>query len=250
MGIQDQQIFAAREFKKSDDRPGNYKATGGHGGILGEVKYSIVTIWYKPNYKHASTSEVNINRIPEKLEFLNRVGDSGKTSIRVKNADGTLRSEVIPRVSIVKHGNYMQEDETQDPDQEVDIMARIRKASAEQDDPDENRPKLHGFVLEGMSPYAEGTRAQMKALEMAALSGMPVARVGRSDPGGRVVTDEQDLFIEGSNLDTNKARLLLIASMLKLGRLPKARDPRKPTAVEREAVIEKIKDFQEIFETH
>jgi hypothetical protein len=64
------------------------------------------------------------------------------------------------------------------------------------------------------------------------------------------MTDEGDLFIEGSNLDANKARLLLIASMLKLGRLPKARDPREPTAAEREAVVEKIREFQEIFETH
>jgi uncharacterized protein YjbI with pentapeptide repeats len=35
VGVQDERIYAAREFKKADDRPGNYKATGGHGGILG-----------------------------------------------------------------------------------------------------------------------------------------------------------------------------------------------------------------------
>ncbi|HJX23216.1 MAG TPA: asparaginase domain-containing protein [Candidatus Bathyarchaeia archaeon] len=250
VGIQDQQIFAAREFKKADDRPGNYKATGGHGGILGQVKYSTVTIWYKPNYKHTSTSDVNIHRLPERLEFQNRAGEGGEVSIRVKNTDGSLRSEVIPRVHIVKHAHYLQEDETGNPDHEVDIMARIEKASAEQGDPDEGSPKLHGFVLEGMSPYAEGTRGVMKALEIAAMSGLPVARVGRSDPGGRVMTDEADLFIEGSNLDANKARLLLIASMLKLGRLPKVRDPRDPTTLEREAVVEKIREFQEIFETH
>ena len=50
-GIQDQVIFASREFKKADARPGNYKATGGHGGILGSVKEGV-TVWYKPNYKH------------------------------------------------------------------------------------------------------------------------------------------------------------------------------------------------------
>ncbi len=250
VGIQDQRIFAAREFKKADDRPGNYKTTGGHGGILGSVKHSVVTIWYRPNYKHGSTSEVNINKLPTKLEFQNKVGDTQKVSIRVKKADGTLRYEVIPRVHIFKYSHYLQEDETETPDHEVDIIARIKKASAEQYDSDENVPKLHGFVLEGTSPYATGTRSQMRALEIAALSGIPVARVGRSDPGGRVLTIDDDLFIEGSNLDANKARLLLIASMLKLGRLPKARNPRNPTAGEREAIIEKIREFQEIFEMH
>ena len=58
------------------------------------------------------------------------------------------------------------------------------------------------------------------------------------------------MSITGSNLDTNKARLLLIASLLKLGRLPKAKDPRNPTGKERDAVIAKVAEFQEIFESH
>ena len=41
-----------------------------------------------------------------------------------------------------------------------------------------------------------------------------------------------------------------MSSMLKLGRLPKARDPRHPTTEEREAAITKIAEFQELFETH
>ena len=32
VGIVDEQIFAARTFKKGDARPGGYRATGGHGG--------------------------------------------------------------------------------------------------------------------------------------------------------------------------------------------------------------------------
>ena len=65
-----------------------------------------------------------------------------------------------------------------------------------------------------------------------------------------MTTDPKDLTIEGSNMDTIKARLLLIASMLKLGRLPKVSDPRNPTAAERQAVVDRIAQFQEIFETH
>ena len=51
VGVLDEQLFASREFKKADDRPGNYKATGGHGGILGTVG-PPVTLWYRPNYRH------------------------------------------------------------------------------------------------------------------------------------------------------------------------------------------------------
>ncbi len=144
----------------------------------------------------------------------------------------------------------MEEDESGNPDHEVDILARIDKALSDQASPNKESPKLHGIVLEGSSPYARGTIGQMAALDIAALSGMPVVRVGRSDPGGRVDTDPTDLTIEGSNLDTNKARLLLMAAMMKLGRLPKAQDPRNPTPGEREAVIAKVAEYQEIFETH
>jgi len=249
VGVQDQVIYAAREFKKSDDRPGNYKATGGHGGILGTVKAGI-TIWYKPAYKHTSTSDVNLTKLPTNVEFIDKVGDTKTTSLQIKNADGTLRGEIIPRVRIVKYSGYNQEDHTENPEQEVDIMARIKKGLDDERDQDPNRSKLHGFVYEGSSPYAKGSKSQQKALEIAALSGMPVVRVGRSDPGGRVTTDPKDLTIEGSNMDTIKARLLLIASMLKLGRLPKVNDPRNPTAAERQAVVDRIAVFQEIFETH
>jgi L-asparaginase len=60
----------------------------------------------------------------------------------------------------------------------------------------------------------------------------------------------RDPFIQGSNLDANKARLLLIAAMLRLGRLPRARDPRHPTAQEWNATRAKVAQFQELFESH
>ena len=216
---------------------------------MGTVTKSAVTIWYKPNYKHTSSSEVNLHKLPERIEFIDTFECSKTSSIQIKNPDGTLKAEVMPRVYIVKYAAYT-ENETENPDEEVDIMTRIEKATASQGSSDESRPKLHGFVLEGRSPYATGSSSQMRALEIAVFSGMPVVCVGRSDPGGRVTTNETDLTIEGSNLDANKARLLLMASMLKLGRLPKAEDPRNPTEAERQAAIGKIAKFQEIFETH
>ncbi|MGI0092328.1 MAG: asparaginase domain-containing protein [Nitrososphaerales archaeon] len=248
VGIQEQQIFAAREFRKTDDRPGNYVAAGGHGGILGTVKEGKATIWFKPNYKNTLTSDVNLTKLPERIDL---EADAGKTTTYpIKNSDGSLRGEAIPRVHIIKYTAFSQEDETEDPDQEVDIMARIDRALHEENSEDTRKPKLHGLILEGNAPFAHGSVSQMKAMSIAALSGLPVVRTSRSNPGGRVVTIEDDLFIEASNLDSTKARLLLMACMLKLGRLPRASDPRKPTSAEREAIIEKIKQFQEIFETH
>lgn len=249
VGVQDERIYAAREFKKDDDRPGNYKATGGHGGILGTVG-PPVTIWYKPAYRHTATSDVNLSRLPVEVEFLDYAGDSAPVRIQVKNEDGALRAESIPRVHIVKYGAYMDEDETGNPDHEVDILARINKGLADQGGSDPAAPKLHGFVLEGLSPYGLASKSQHAALEIATFSGMPIARVGRADPGGRVPSGWDNLTIAGSNLDCNKARLLLMAAMLKLGRLPKARDPRNPTNSEREATIAKVAQFQEIFENH
>ena len=249
VGVQDERIYAAREFKKADDRPGNYKATGGHGGILGTVG-PPVTIWYKPAYRHTASSDVNLSRLPEVVEFTEYSDGGATVSVAVKDDGGALREEAIPRVHIVKYGAYMDEDETANPDNEVDIIARIDKALREQASSEARSPKLHGFVLEGSSPYGLGGMAQHRALEVAAFSGMPVARVGRADPGGRVPSGWDDVTIAGSNLDTNKARLLLMAAMLKLGRLPRARDPRSPTREERAATVAAVERFQEIFERH
>ena len=249
VGVQDERIYASREFKKADDRPGNYKATGGHGGILGTVG-PPVTIWYKPAYRHTGTSDVNLSRLPQWVEFPDFAGGSATVRVAVKDEAGALREEVIPRVHIVKYGAYMDEDETANPDNEVDIMARIAKGLADQGSSDPQSPRLHGFVLEGSSPYGLAAMSQHRALEVATFSGMPVARVGRADPGGRVPSGWDDLTIAGSNLDCNKARLLLMAAMLKMGRLPKARDPRNPTKAERNATVAKVAEFQEIFENH
>jgi len=111
-------------------------------------------------------------------------------------------------------------------------------AAADQQAIDEVADKLQAIIAE------HGPRA------VATFSGMPVTRVGRADPGGRVPSGWDDVTIAGSNLDCNKARLLLMATMLKLGRLPKARDPRNPTRAERAATVARVAQFQEIFENH
>jgi hypothetical protein len=129
-------------------------------------------------------------------------------------------------------------------------MARIARGLDEEARAGEGAPPFHGFVLEGLSPYGFGSGSQREALTIAAFSGMPVVRVGRADPGGMVPPGRWPFAVSGSNLDTNKARLLLMASMLKLGRLPKAKDPRRPTPGERAALVERVAAYQRIFDEH
>ncbi|MDE2837399.1 MAG: asparaginase domain-containing protein [Chloroflexota bacterium] len=242
VGILDQQIFAARELKKGDARPGGYKATGGHGGVLGTIG-PPVTLWYAPTYKRGATSDVRVDLWPDAHETV-------YGPIPIKDADGALLPSAVPYVHVVKSAAYMSVDPFGDPDAEVDIIARIEKGVADRRSVDPAVPKLHGFVMEGLNPYGSGTDSQMSALRLAAFHGIPTVTVGRADPGGRVPQRSGDVFVQGSNLDANKARLLLMASLLKLGPLPVAKDPRNPTADERRATLAKVGQFQAIFETH
>lgn len=52
------------------------------------------------------------------------------------------------------------------------------------------------------------------------------------------------------NLTATKARLLLIACLMRFGSLPAAKDPKKPTASERSAVEAAVAAYQQIFYTH
>ena len=249
VGMVDEQIFAARVFKKGDGRPGGYRATGGHGGVLGSGR-PPARVWYKPAYKHTSSSDLAVSRLPAEVRFLAYADDTEPTAIAIKDADGRLRGDAIAQVHIVKYGHYMAEEDSADPDLEVDIIARIKRGLDQEADAGPNAPRFHGFVLEAAAGTGSALRSQVSAMGVAAYSGMPVARVGRGDPEGPIPTNPNDLTIEGNNLDAIKARVLLRASMLKLGRLPKARDPRNPTPKEREAALAKIAEYQAIFDTH
>ncbi len=249
VGIVDEQIFSARSFKKGDARPGGYRATGGHGGVLGAAG-AEVRVWHRPAYRTTGSSLVAIRALSDEVEF-REYGDSpGALRIPVKDADGSLRGDAIAPVHVVKYGHYMAEEDTADPDVEVDIMARIERGLAQQASTEPGAPRFHGFVLEAAAGTGSALPSQIAALAIAAYSGMPVVRVGRGEPEGPLPSSPNDLTIEGSNLDATKARMLLRAAMLKLGRLPKARDPRKPTAPEREAALAAIARYQEIFDTH
>ena len=241
--IQEQQIFSSRDVQKGDARPGGYVTTGGHGGILGGIPHDAPPLLtYLPSVRHSYESAVNLSRLPDEAAgSLLRNGRREAVPVAVKDEGGALLGEAIPRVSIVKDGNYHADSADPDPGREADLNAAIADHLA-------NAP-LAGFVVEGQSPYGSMTAPDRhRLMQRAAFSGLPVARVGRGNNDG--FTAGTDMFIGGGNLTATKARLLLIACMLKFGALPAASDPDAPTAAEREAVAAKVADYQEVFKTH
>jgi L-asparaginase len=238
--VQDQQVFAARDVQKADARPGGYVATGGHGGILGAVGWEgPATLNYVPATRHTHLSAVNITRLP--TEVGGRLG-KGEVRVRIKDAHGDLLEAAIPKVTIVKDGNYTVDDYDDDPSREVDLLAQIdRNLSAH---------PLAGFVVEGLSPYGRLTsRVRTGIMRRAGFCGMPVVLVGRGNAEGFVPPPPAP-FIGGRNLTATKARLLLMACLMKFGSLPAAADPDRPTDGEMEAVQEKIGQYREVFDTH
>ena len=90
------------------------------------------------------------------------------------------------------------------------------------------------------------TRKQ--AILRAVYSGLPVVCVGRGNNEG--FSQPRASFIGGGNLTSTKARLLLMACLLKFGALSPAADPANPTEAERELIQKKLGQYQAIFDTH
>jgi L-asparaginase len=212
--VQEQRLFAARDVQKADARPGGYVVTGGHGGIVGAAGHEgPPTLTYVPARRHTYQSEVNLSRLPAE----------------VKNERGELLASAIPKVNVLKEANYYTEGG--DPEDDVDLAALIERNA--------RRYPLAGFVLEGHAPYGSSaslTRTRM--LRSAVERAMPVAIVGRGNNEG--FSAPQPGFIGGRNLTATKARLLLMACLLRYGRLPA--DPKA-----RERVLSQ---YQAVFDTH
>ena len=241
--IQEQQIFAARDVQKGDARPGGYVTTGGHGGIIGAVGYDgPPRLLYVPETRHTHLSDVNVSRLPTKTVGVRRnAGGLAMVDVPIKDAAGDLREGAIPKVVIVKDGTYDVDGYDIDLAREVDLVARIEHNL-------EHAP-LAGFVVEGLAPYGIMTSLPRHRLMLRAVhSGMPVARVGRGNNDG--FTPPRDRFIGGRNLTATKARLLLMACLMKFGSLPPAADPDHPTEAELAAIRSKVAAYQAVFETH
>jgi hypothetical protein len=227
--IRDQRIFSAREVQKGDARPGGYIATGGHGGVIGGfIEGGPPAITFRPAARHTGTSAVALTRLPASVRGL------GGAAVPVKDGEALLES-AIPAVGIVKHARYS----TLGVEE---IEARTARNLAAQG--------LAGFIAEGAAPYGSMSEEVDVALRKAVFQGMPVVKVGRGNQEGFAPLGRQPFFLSGSNLSATKARLLLMAALLKLGALPAAADPANPTPAEAAAATARLAEYQDIFNTH
>ena len=241
--IQEQQIFAAREVAKVDARPGGYVATGGHGGILGNVSHTgRIALTYLPAYKHTYMSDVNLSRLPTSVMAVRKSGTGLEmVPIAVKDSAGKLLADAIPVVSMTKDGSYSSLEFGDDPALELDLIASI--------DHKLSMGRLAGFVVEGLVPYGTTpSSARLKLMFKAAFSGLPVAKVGRGAPEG--FADPHEFQIAAANLTATKARFLLMACLLKFGSFPPAKDPDHPTPAELDAIRAAVAKYQAVFDTH
>jgi L-asparaginase len=244
VAILDEQIFTSRDVQKSDARPGGYVATGGHGGIIGRMGHpGAPQFSFKTVKRHTYNSAVNLSRLPREVQGSRVQGSKVEAiGVAIKDAEGHLLSTAIPKVTIVKHARYLPEDTSGNANSEVDILARIEKNLRD--------APLAGFVAEGSAPFGAMSNSVDAALKRATFSGIPVVKVGRGNAGGFVDPARDPLAIAGGNLTATKARLLLMACLMKLGSLPQAANATNPTATEVEATKAKLKLYQEIFDTH
>jgi hypothetical protein len=243
--IQEQRVFAARAVQKADARPGGYVATGGHGGILGAAGHDgPPLLHYLPTARHTWRSGVNLTRLLLEVDGVRQEGSRIETvPVAIKGSDGGLLDSAIPRVAITKDANYWDDDSTTDLEAEVDpliaLIGHMLKSAP-----------LAGFVVEGLTPYGRNvSNARHRLMLRAVHSGLPVVRVGRGNTEGFVPLHDPS-FIAGSNLTATKARLLLMACMMKFGSLPPAADQDHPTAAETAAVRKKVAEYQKVFDTH
>jgi len=241
--IQEQQIFAAREVAKVDARPGGYVATGGHGGIIGQISHTgRLALTYLPAYKHTYLSDLKITGLPSTVMAVRKSGAGIQlASKQIKDSSGKLLADAIPVVSIVKDGSYSGIDFGDDPALELDLVASIDHKLA--------MGHLAGFIVEGLVPYgSSASQARHKLMLKAAFSGIPVAKVGRGAPEG--FADPHEFQIAASNLTATKARFLLMACLLKFGSYPPAKDPDQPAPAELDAIRKMVAQYQSVFDTH
>jgi L-asparaginase len=240
--VQDEMIYSAREVQKGDAHPGGYVTTGGYGGLLGSTTAGPF-VTFVPTRKHTWTSEVRLSALPSAVDgLLRQHGALSSVPVTVKGAGGRLVESAVPKVILLKGDLWY--DDAGPP------VAAAEKGIAASIEMLQDTYPLAGIVAEGQAPYATMSPAQESALIRAVFRGLPVVKAARGNASGLVRPTPGNLFIEGNNLTATKARLLLTAAIMKLGVLPHAADPDRPTPDELAAIRKKIEAFQEIFQTH
>jgi L-asparaginase len=230
--VSDQRLLASREAAKSGSRPGGFAPLGGHGGVLGTTTGPHLKCW--PTCRRGLTSAVRLGELP-----VTTSGFGGP--VAVKDAQGLLHPAAIPHVEIVSLPGWFAS--SGGPDEVIaaqvrDALARVR-----------SQAPLGGLIAEGVTG-GHFEQAEGDALDLAALHGLPVVKVGRDAPESFVPATSHRLWIGGGNLTAAKARVLLMACLLRFGLLPAAADPARPTAAERAALRTRLADYQAVFDTH
>lgn len=243
----DELVYLARDVTKVDARPGGYEVTGGHGGIIADLGgYGPPEVTYCPVRRHTYRSDMRLSVLPDRVGGVAGSLETGvvRLDVQTKNATGLVPT-AMPQVTITKYGRYaatqIADDGQFTADDEVEVLARIRANLA--------GVPLAGFVCEGMSPFAMADPTKNAALGVALFAGMPVVRVGRGNTGGMAYRTDP-AFISGNNLTATKARILLMAALLKLGALPPAADPFHPVQAERAATERAVAEYQALFDAH
>jgi hypothetical protein len=162
--------------------------------------------------------------------------------VPIKDERGQLLPTAIPSVRIEKMARYLDDSWEPNPHEEVDILARIEKNL--------RTAPLAGFIGEGSSGFGSMSESVAAALWRASLSGMPVVRVGRGNNEGFTQGRPRELCLGGGNLTATKARLLLMACLMRFGSPPPAADPDHPTDAELTAIRAHLADYQAVFDTH
>src|SRR5688572_32609077 len=230
--VNDQRILAAREAAKTAGRPGGFTALGGHGGVLGTTSDPRLTFF--PTRRHGRSSALRLGAWPATVPGFNG-------AVTTRDAGGQVLGSAIPHVEIVALPGWMAHAGGSDNAVVAQLASASQRVRAE--------APLGGLIAEGVTGgHFEETEAN--ALDHAALQGLPVVKVGRDAPESFVPAAGQRLWIGGGNLTAAKARVLLMACLLRFGTLPAAVDPRAPTVAERGAIRARLAEFQAVFDTH
>jgi hypothetical protein len=242
VAIIDEVIYTAREVQKGDARPGGFVATGGHGGIVGTIgKPGRPVITFRPARRHTYGSEVRLGELPASVPGVRAGGSGAVEAVDVPVLEaGALRGDAIPKVTIINFARF--DDGAADGSTEVEILARIEENLR-------SHP-LSGFIAVGGNPYGYVGPSRDAAFRRAILRGMPVVHVLRGNAEGFGQALFAKLTIAGGNLTATKARLLLMACLLRFGSLPPVADPDNPTTDEIRAIEGALAKFQAVFDSH
>lgn len=244
--VVDELAYTARDVVKRDARPGGYDVSGGHGGIVADLGGGgPPTLTFLPNRKHTHNSDVRLSRLPDVVSGVAVATTQnvlGEVPVRIRDGDGALCPDAMPVVTIetwTPYRRFQSGTGFSDGDPGVDAWSAHHL----------QRHPLAGFVYAGAEPYGKTNETVLQELSRVVFSGLPVVLCSRGLPGGRAHPWLPHL-ISGDNLAAPKARLLLMACLLKFGALPPAVDPRNPAADELVRTRRRVSEYQAVFDTH